>query len=219
MENELGSSNPKPSKIPLEDMSKEDLIKQVKRQVILLQKTKHKCDELNMRCTTLEKEKNEAISLHNNSNLKDKIIELENKLSDITSEKDEATLAYTNIQAAQEEHLNKFQEYEKLLQESKTENHQLQRNFQQMKERAKELEKHCQFSEEQLECMKLKLDTLTTTCQYLQGDVEKLTSENKKLKNELQVMADARDEALKSLKLWKENMNKEIKDVEHLKDE
>lgn len=219
MENELGSSNPKPSKIPLEDMSKEDLIKQVKRQVILLQKTKHKCDELNMRCTTLEKEKNEAISLHNNSNLKDKIIELENKLSDITSEKDEATLAYTNIQAAQEEHLNKFQEYEKLLQESKTENHQLQRNFQQMKERAKELEKHCQFSEEQLECMKLKLDTLTTTCQYLQGDVEKLTSENKKLKNELQVMADARDEALKSLKLWKENMNKEIKDVEHLKGE
>ncbi|XP_023212718.1 GRIP and coiled-coil domain-containing protein 2-like [Centruroides sculpturatus] len=182
MENETTTSdpNPRPSKVPLEHMTKEDLIKQVKRQLILLQKTKHKCDELNERCVTLEKEKNEAVSLHSSeANFKVKITELENKIISITAEKDEAILLHANMQTAQEQHLNKCQEYEKLLEECKLENHQLQESLQKMREKTKDVEKSYQLSEEQLECMKLKLETLTTTCQFLQHDMEKLSSENK----------------------------------------
>ncbi|KAH9514696.1 GRIP and coiled-coil domain-containing protein 2 [Bulinus truncatus] len=80
----------------LESLSKEDLVKFVKRQTILLQKAKVKNTELENKITELEKSPNEW-QVH-----KENIKLLEDEVKELRQEKQEAVLAYNAVQSSQE---------------------------------------------------------------------------------------------------------------------
>jgi len=51
-----GATSAKPVKLQLDEMPREDLVKQIQKQLMLLQKAKGKCDALTQKCSTLEQE-------------------------------------------------------------------------------------------------------------------------------------------------------------------
>eukprot|EP00105_Crassostrea_gigas_P014257 XP_011430859.1 PREDICTED: GRIP and coiled-coil domain-containing protein 2-like [Crassostrea gigas] len=103
MEAEGGAKSPAASK--LDNLSRDDLTKFVKKQMLLLQKTRAKCDELAKKVTQLESQREgsgENDDPDNLTNLKTKVKELE-------EEKQEMLTAYNAVQTSQELAANKLQ--------------------------------------------------------------------------------------------------------------
>ncbi|KAF8764172.1 GRIP and coiled-coil domain-containing protein 2 [Argiope bruennichi] len=77
-------------KVVLEEKSKEDLIKIVKKQLTLLQKAKGKTEELSRKCVTIEEEKNQAMEKKESIiiDLQQQLETLELKICNLTETKD-----------------------------------------------------------------------------------------------------------------------------------
>ncbi|XP_076331076.1 LOW QUALITY PROTEIN: uncharacterized protein LOC143236625 [Tachypleus tridentatus] len=178
-------------KVLLEEMSHENLVKQCKKQLILLQKTKNKCDELTKSCKDLEKQRD------------DLMCKLREENSESTSYVECRTmLENSDLQCKERSHVEE-QEIKNLkekLIEAVEEKHKLESNLLQLQSENEVIRKFCASSKEQVECLNMKLDTLTATCQCLQSEIVKLQEENQELKEQSSLLIEARDAAVSSLK-------------------
>ncbi|XP_013787555.1 GRIP and coiled-coil domain-containing protein 2-like [Limulus polyphemus] len=182
----------KPSgKVLLEEMSHEDLVKQCKKQLILLHKTKNKCDELTKTCKDLEKQRD------------DMLYKLRGENSESTSYVECRTQLENSDLQCKERNLVVEQEIknvkEKLV-EAVEEKHKLESKLLKLQSENEVAKKFCASSEEQVECLNMKLDTLTATCQCLQNEIVKLQEENRELREQASLLIEARDAAVSSLK-------------------
>lgn len=139
-------------KAPLEEAPKEDLVKQVKRQLGLLQKAKAKYDELNQKC--LEKDK--ALS---------ELQSQAEKWAQDQVELETLRQAYQSLQGAQEKQFESFRVLEEQLAAS---------NEDLVRWRHKYTE--CLMS---LECTESKLASYTQGTEFLQQEVQRLEAENR----------------------------------------
>lgn len=136
----------------LEEAPKEDLVKQVKRQLVLLQKAKAKYDELNQKC--LEKDK--ALS---------ELQSQAEKWAQDQVELETLRQAYQSLQGAQEKQFESFRVLEEQLAAS---------NEDLVRWRHKYTE--CLMS---LECTESKLASYTQGTEFLQQEVQRLEAENR----------------------------------------
>lgn len=135
----------------VDEASREDLIKQVKRQLAILQKAKAKCDDLGRKCQE-----------------KDKVIgQLRSQCE--TYEQDQAELgelrqAYQSLQEAQEKQFDSFKVLEEQLATSNEDLVKWRHKYQECLEK--------------LECTESKMATLTQGTEFLQQELSWLEAEN-----------------------------------------
>ncbi|CAL1276090.1 unnamed protein product [Larinioides sclopetarius] len=166
-------------KIVLEEKTKEDLIKIVKKQLNLLQKAKGRTEELSRKCTSLEEEKNQAIEKQESViiGLQQQLETLELKICDITK---------TNDRISEE----KNAEITKLNDKIKSVEAEKNGYFTSLMEK-----------DEQIQCLSMQMTTVKETCHCLQGELSSLQKTNNDLKNEIAILVEARNTALESLKV------------------
>ncbi|GFT54440.1 GRIP and coiled-coil domain-containing protein 2 [Nephila pilipes] len=184
-------------KIILEEKSKEDLIKIVRKQLTLLQKAKGKSEELNKKCQTLEEEKKLALEKQEYS-----IIDLQQQLENLEKVVSDVNTAKNKILEEKDHEIMKLKEKVKCL----------------------ETEKDTYFSsvnekEEKIHCLSLQLNTVKETCHCLQDELQKFQKINKDLKDETNVLLAARDAALESLKAKNSSLDFKIKECNDLIEE
>lgn len=136
----------------LEDTPKEELIKQVKRQLALLQKVKAKCDELSQKCL----EKDTALSeLHRQAE----------KWTKDQAELETLRQAYESLQGTQEKQFESFRVLEKQLTASNDDLARWRHKY-----------TECLMS---LECTESKMASYTQGTEFLQQEVQRLEAENR----------------------------------------
>ncbi|XP_042148173.1 GRIP and coiled-coil domain-containing protein 2 isoform X2 [Ixodes scapularis] len=145
-------SSEKNPKISVEEASREDLVKQVKRQLALLQKAKARCDDLNKRCHERDKVNEELLS-------RCEALEAEQK------ETEELRQAYLSLQGAQEKQFESFQVLEDQLAASNEDLVKWRRKYQECLEK--------------LECTESKMAAYTQGTECLREEFKKLELDNK----------------------------------------
>lgn len=145
-------SSEKNSRLPVEEASKEDLVKQVKRQLGLLQKAKARCDDLNRKCQEKDKINEDLVS-------KCRLLE------DAQKETEGLRQAYLSLQSSQEMQFDSFQVLESQLASSNEDVVKWRRKYQECLER--------------LECTESKMAAYTQGTECLQGEFRRLENENK----------------------------------------
>ncbi|PVD18483.1 hypothetical protein C0Q70_21032 [Pomacea canaliculata] len=157
-----------PAGSKLESLSREDLIKFVKKQLLLLQRERTKAEDLQKKLTS-------ALEVTGNkTDDTDEVQELKNQLQTLTDERDEAINAYNTVQCSQEASAIRIQELEKQCLVLEEENVLLQQRFVKLESKNKELI-------EQLECMEMKDASLKSSLQCMQEEQAQLAKQNKEL--------------------------------------
>lgn len=114
-----GEAKPSPGKGgKLESLPKEDLIKYIKKQAAINQKTKAKCEELTKKLQSLEKKEAEGSSL---PAAKDdgKLVELQEEVASLKEEREEMLAAYNAVQQQQLQTAEMQQKMEETLQKNR----------------------------------------------------------------------------------------------------
>ncbi|GBM29832.1 GRIP and coiled-coil domain-containing protein 2 [Araneus ventricosus] len=183
-------------KVLLEEKSKEDLIKIVKKQLTLLQKAKGRTEELSRKCTSLEEEKNQAVEEQESMiiGLQQQLETLELKIWDITKTSD-------RISEEKNAEITKLND----------------------KIKSVEAEKNGYFTslnekEEQIQCLSMQMATVKETCHCLQDELSNLQKTNNDLKNEIAILLEARNTALESLKAKSFELDSKTKECSELND-
>ncbi|VDI10481.1 Hypothetical predicted protein, partial [Mytilus galloprovincialis] len=101
------SAGKSPAGSKLDSLSREDMIKFVKKQMLMLQKTRSKCDELTKKIKDLESNKTEGAAGDGNS-----VKDLEIKIKELEDEKQDILTAYQTVQQTQELSIQKFHDVE-----------------------------------------------------------------------------------------------------------
>ncbi|XP_021346717.1 GRIP and coiled-coil domain-containing protein 2-like [Mizuhopecten yessoensis] len=101
-----GTPGKSPASSKLDQLSREDMTKFVKKQMLMLQKSKVKIDELTKKMTELEASKSSG---GDDAAQKDKIQKLEEELKTLEQEKADMLSAYQAVQQAQEQSISKFE--------------------------------------------------------------------------------------------------------------
>ncbi|KFM73437.1 GRIP and coiled-coil domain-containing protein 2, partial [Stegodyphus mimosarum] len=168
----------KKKKISLEERSKEDLVKLVKKHLSLLQKSKEKFDELNKKCVAIEQEKESAVTqqLLSQNKLQEEIEKLQKSIENLTAENKKC------IEEKESKILKLKEEVEAALQDKTSYVSLLSEK------------------DERMQCLTMQLDTVKATCLCFQEELSKLQKQNKEMTEEIQVLTEARDTALQSLK-------------------
>ncbi|XP_055941419.1 GRIP and coiled-coil domain-containing protein 2-like [Argiope bruennichi] len=165
-------------KVVLEEKSKEDLIKIVKKQLTLLQKAKGKTEELSRKCVTIEEEKNQAMEKKESIiiDLQQQLETLELKICNLTETKDKISEEKNNA-------ITKLNDKIKSLEAEKN------GYFASLSEK-----------EEQIQCLSMQMATVKETCHCLQNELSNLQKINNDLKEEITTLLEARNTAVESLK-------------------
>ncbi|KAK3605782.1 hypothetical protein CHS0354_033984 [Potamilus streckersoni] len=195
-----GSPGPGKSHTPskLDNLSREDLVKFVKKQILTVQKLKAQNDELSKKVSDLE--------TSGNSSSKEKA--LEERVEELECQNKELQMAYTSLQQGQEMSLMHCQKLEAQC-----------KSLTEQKEKAeKQGVKAINQSKaliEQVDCMKMKDETLSSSFHCLQQEQNKIAAENKDLKEQVALLTEARDQMMENLKVLKRPLEEKI-DGAHL---
>ncbi|XP_035208937.1 GRIP and coiled-coil domain-containing protein 2-like [Stegodyphus dumicola] len=168
----------KKKKIPLEERSKDDLVKLVRKHLSLLQKSKEKYDELNKKCLAIEQEKESAVAqqLLSQKEFQEEVEKLQKSIENLTAENKKC------IEEKASKILKLKEELEAALQDKTSFISLLSEK------------------DERMQCLTMQLDTVKATCLCFQEELSKLQKQNKEMTEEIQVLTEARDAALQSLK-------------------
>ncbi|XP_064638561.1 GRIP and coiled-coil domain-containing protein 2-like isoform X1 [Lineus longissimus] len=184
----------------LDNLPRENLIQLLKKQMLLVQKTKANCEELAKKNEELEKKPRTSRAGDDElTKLEEKCQTLECELADLREQNEEMLAVYKQNQDAQEKSLT---QYESLV----TEMNQLRDEKDVISGQLAEVNKRNKELTEQAECMKMKDNTLTSSFHFMQAEQNKVLEENKELKKELNVLTQARDDLMSSMKLLKEQL-------------
>ncbi|KAG8197140.1 hypothetical protein JTE90_011303 [Oedothorax gibbosus] len=179
----------------LEEKSKEELVKIVKKQLILLQKAKGKTDELNQKCAAWEEEKKLFQERQSSSiiELQQQIENLEVRVSDLTEEN-------KKVKEENNSEIQQLEEKLKILESEKT------KYISSLNE-----------NDERLQCLSMQLNTMKETCVCYQDELSKIQKTKLELDAEIIVLTEARDSTLKSLKSQNLLIDSKIAEFEDLK--
>lgn len=168
-----------PSRSPVEEASREDLVKQVKRQLLLLQKAKAKCDELNKKCQE-----------------RDGIIEELRKkcgsLEAVQNERDELQQAYLSLQGSQEQQFLSFQVLEDQLVAANEDAVKWRRKFQDCVEK--------------LECTESKMTAYAQGTECMRDELKRLEEENKAYQQKVAELNEAERDARSTIANLREQL-------------
>ncbi|XP_054919078.1 uncharacterized protein [Dermacentor andersoni] len=180
MESSQEQRTEKTTRISVDEASREDLVKQVKRQLAILQKAKAKCDDLNRKC----QEKDKAIE------------ELRSRCE--AWEQDQAELeelrhAYQSLQEAQEKQFHSFQVLEEQLATSNEDLVRWRHKYQECLEKLQCTESKMTALTRGTECLQQELHCLEAENRVANSKVEELSQSQKQLQAERAVLQQQLD--------------------------
>ncbi|GAB1611186.1 GRIP and coiled-coil domain-containing protein 2-like isoform X2 [Argonauta hians] len=175
----------------LENLSRDDLLRFIKKQTLLLKKTRSQCESLKKE---LVNSKSPAPS--NNGHPDEHKGEQDRIIRLLEMDKEEMKKSYNSVVAEKEATLLHCQDIEKQLTS-------LQSELTTFKSKNKEFA-------EQNECLQLKNETLSESYHCVLQEQEKLVLENKELQEQNNVLTCARDESVRSLKELKAEGAKDL---------
>ncbi|KAK7090747.1 hypothetical protein V1264_010507 [Littorina saxatilis] len=190
----------------LESLSREDLIKFVKKQMLLLQRERAKSEDLKKKAVSAE---GSAATQGGDQEAQKRIKDLEEQVSELTSERDDAFAAYNTVQASQESAAAKIHELEEQLQKLSLERDDISSKFATLSKANRELA-------EQVECMEIKDSSLRSSLQCMQEDQVKLAMQNKDLEDQLQEFKGERSEGegqLVEVKAARDNLQLQVEEL------
>ncbi|XP_060584333.1 GRIP and coiled-coil domain-containing protein 2-like [Ruditapes philippinarum] len=145
----------------LDNLAREDLLKFVKRQMVNMQKLKGKNEDLSKKMVELEKKADGGEGT-----------DIEKKLSEATAEKQEIMMKYQAVQLELERQRNLTEDMETEISGLKEQKANIEGQLAATEKKDKELH-------EQLECMKMKDETMANTFQVFQSEADQLAKANK----------------------------------------
>ncbi|XP_075552453.1 uncharacterized protein LOC142585522 isoform X2 [Dermacentor variabilis] len=180
MESSQEQRTEKTTRISVDEASREDLVKQVKRQLAILQKAKAKCDDLNRKC----QEKDKAIQ------------ELRSRSE--AWEQDQAELeelrhAYQSLQETQEKQFHSFQVLEEQLATSNEDLVRWRHKYQECLEKLQCTESKMTALTQGTECLQQELHCLEAENRVANSKVEELSQSQKQLQAERAVLQQQLD--------------------------
>ncbi|PIK39005.1 putative GRIP and coiled-coil domain-containing protein 2-like [Apostichopus japonicus] len=186
-----GEVKPSPGKAgKLEGLPKEDLIKYIKKQAAISQKVKAKCEDLSKQILTLKKQAAETTD-------NDRVVKLEEEVTSLKEEREEMLTAYNAVQQQQLASAEIQQKMEQNLSNIEDENNNLKKELMEAKSSTQNLA-------EQFECLKMKEETTRSSFQSVQEDNSCLATTNESLKEQVNVLTEARDVTMNALKVMKQ---------------
>ncbi|XP_070396761.1 GRIP and coiled-coil domain-containing protein 2-like isoform X2 [Dermacentor albipictus] len=164
----------------VDEASREDLVKQVKRQLAILQKAKAKCDDLNRKC----QEKDKAIE-----ELRSRSEAWEQDQAELK----ELRLAYQSLQEAQEKQFHSFQVLEEQLATSNEDLVRWRHRYQECLEKLQCTESKMTALTQGTECLQQELHCLEAENRVANSKVEELSQSQKQLQAERAVLQQQLD--------------------------
>lgn len=191
-----GSDSGKSPVSKLDILSREDLVKFIKKQTVTLQKTRSQCESLKKEVAQLNTSQAENSSFKDNGEIK----ELQEQVQKLLEEKEQLQATHNSLQATI---VDIEKQHEAACEEKSN-----------LNEEVSLLQKEKKALQEQNECLKMKDETLSSSFHFMQEEQDKIISENKSLKEQINVLISARDESLKALKDLKEHHTAEFSELQ-----